>query len=145
VNPGGFAGYEADLWGMTACNGPARRVSVNGARLWVRGYAARGAPDGLDDGTLAPWAPLACLPFAPQEALRATRRILARFPEALDEHHCFVDAIHPGIRSRTDGVWSAQRSSALDQGLLVTSIENHRSGLVRGLFTRSAWSGVKRL
>ena len=33
------------------------------------GYRARGAPDGPDDGTIAPWATLAGLPFAPEIVL----------------------------------------------------------------------------
>ena len=40
------------------------------------GYAARGVPYGPDDGTIAPWAVLASLPFAPEIALTGGAALL---------------------------------------------------------------------
>jgi 4-hydroxythreonine-4-phosphate dehydrogenase len=41
------------------------------------GYTARGVPYGPDDGTLAGWAPLASLPFAPEIVLPAVRTLVS--------------------------------------------------------------------
>ena len=60
--------------------GPARR-RVRGVERRFYDYKARGVPYGPDDGTLAPWAAAASLPFAPEivrPTLRAFRRYIAR-------------------------------------------------------------------
>ena len=78
-NPHGFAGYDENCWGLTACDGPSDELPGAGQRAAQRlfGYAARGVPYGPDDGTLAGWAALASLPFAPEIALCAARSMLA--------------------------------------------------------------------
>ena len=67
-NPLGFEGYGAYLWGITASEGPGwvtqRR---NGVVRQFLDYAARGVPDGPDDGTISPWVVIASLPFVPKE------------------------------------------------------------------------------
>ena len=54
-NPLGFAGYDANCWGFSAGDGPSDDVpdETNEERRRF-GYAARGAPFGLDDGQLTP-------------------------------------------------------------------------------------------
>ena len=66
-NPHGFVGYGEHCWGITASDGPGwiSRKS-NGVDCEYYDYIARGAADGPDDGTLAPWVVLASLPFAPE-------------------------------------------------------------------------------
>lgn len=137
LNPNAFSGYGTDVWGLTACQGPRRRATLrNGARRWIQGYLARAVPHGPDDGTLAPWAPLACLPFTPAAALLATRRILSDYPELIRDGK-FVDAFNPSVRTRTPAGWVAERCTGIDQGLLVVMIENHRSGLIWRLMAKS--------
>lgn len=129
-NPGLYAGYGKDVWGLTACDGPERpRKLVDGRRQPFAGYAARGAPYGPDDGTLAPWAPLACLPFAPEAALSATRRILSVYPDVLVDGG-FIGSFNPSIPGPTPTGWMNTRRVALDQGLLVMMIENHLTGQI---------------
>lgn len=129
-NPGAFTGYGADLWGLTACDGPERpRKLIDGRRMAFAGYAARGAPLGPDDGTLAPWAPLACLPFEPKLAMAATRHILADYPGVLADGR-FLGSFNPSIREDTPEGWLNNRCVGLDQGILVMMIENSRSGLI---------------
>lgn len=136
-NPGGFSGYGADLWGLTSCDGPQRpRRLQNGRRQEFSGYAARGAPLGPDDGTIAPWAPLACLPFEPNLAMSATRHILSRYPGVIEAGR-FVGSFNPSVPGKTPGGWLNDRSVGLDQGLLVMMIENHRSGLLWELLRQS--------
>ena len=57
----------------SACSdgpGPAVR-EIEGIERRFFDYIARGAPYGPDDGTLAPWAVVASLPFAPEIVLQA--------------------------------------------------------------------------
>ena len=71
-NPLGFEGYAKDCWGITASDGPGpTTIKVKGVERQFFDYVARGAPFGPDDGTLAPWAVVASLPFAPELVLPA--------------------------------------------------------------------------
>ncbi len=124
-NPKGLPGYGADSWGLSACHGPGPRdVVVDGRRRRLLGYAARGAPHGPDDGTLAPSAAVASLPFAPELALRALRHAGGRADDRLDR------AFNPGgPDGRGPPAWISPWRFALDNGPLLLMIENHRSGL----------------
>ena len=78
-NPHGFAGYDENCWGLTACDGPNNQMpELAHEHRRMYGYAARGAPYGPDDGTLGGWAALASLPFAPEIVLRAAHNMLHR-------------------------------------------------------------------
>ena len=71
-NPLGFAGYGDCCWGITASDGPGPAIlDIDGTRREFFDYVARGAPHGPDDGTVAPWAVVASLPFAPEIVLPA--------------------------------------------------------------------------
>lgn len=97
ANPLGWAGYGGDIWGITACDGPAdvtRRFRGTPRRFIS--YAGRGA--GLhDDGTLAPTAALASLPFAPEIVKPALRALRERYGAAIYNRHGFVDAFNPSF------------------------------------------------
>ncbi len=69
-NPKGFKGYNANCWGITASDGPgpAKRCIDRVARRFYD-YIGRSIPYGPDDGTIAPWAVAASLPFAPEIVL----------------------------------------------------------------------------
>jgi hypothetical protein len=128
-NPRGFAGYGRDLWGITAGDGPGNRELRQDSRdRRFFGYMARGVPYGPDDGTIAPWAMLATLPFDPAAAIRGTRQLLRRYPQV-----CIEDRFSSGFNPTVDadkGGWLSAGWYGLDQGLLVMMIENHRSGLI---------------
>ncbi|MEO7756993.1 MAG: glucoamylase family protein, partial [Dokdonella sp.] len=69
-NPLGFKGYGRDAWGITASDGPGPDVRwIDGVKRRFYDYVGRGAPFGIDDGTLSPWAVVASLPFAPDIVL----------------------------------------------------------------------------
>ncbi|MRX49937.1 hypothetical protein GI374_05630 [Paracoccus sp. S-4012] len=137
LNPGEFAGYHEHSWGLTACDGPSGRLAMrSGASRDFYGYAARGAPFGPDDGTLAPWAPLACLPFAEEAALRCLTGRLRDFPEVLEQDR-FRGSFNPSLPGDGAAGWVSPDCFGLDQGLVVMMIENHRSGLIWKL-TRGA-------
>jgi hypothetical protein len=129
-NPGGFSGYGPDLWGLTACDGPERlRRLIDGRRQQFAGYAARGVPLGPDDGTVAPWASLACIAFEPKYAMAAVRHILAAYPNVMSDGR-FLGSFNPSIRGETPEGWLNDRVVGLDQGILVMMIENSRSGFI---------------
>ena len=113
ANPGGFAGYGEDCWGLTASDDPA-------------GYLAH-APDN-DNGTLTPAAALASLPYAPAEVMVALRHFLTRHGRRLWREFGFVDAFSPRER------WYAKTFLAIDQGPIVAMLENHRTALLWKLF-----------
>ena len=125
-NPRGFVGYGEDGWGLSAGDGPsAPRQRIAGRRQSFYGYAARGVPYGPDDGTLAGPSVLASLVFAPEIALPAVRRMLARGSATGDRA-----ARASGFNDTVREAWISEGSFGLDQGLIVLMIENFRSGLL---------------
>lgn len=136
-NPGGYVGYSSDCWGLTACDGPERsRRLRDGRQQNFSGYAARGAPFGPDDGTLAPWAPLAGLPFDPESAISGTRHILEAYPGVIEED-AFIGSFNPSVPARSPEGWTNARRIGLDQGILLMMIENHRTGFFWNLLRQS--------
>jgi hypothetical protein len=130
-NPKGFAGYRENCWGITASNGPGpARRRIDGRQRRFYGYHARGAPFGPDDGTLAPWATVAALPFAPEIVLPAIDHYFEGYPEMVTEHG-ITCSFNPTFRigSARHG-WVSGGHYSLDQGPVVLMIENHRSELV---------------
>jgi hypothetical protein len=129
-NPQRFAGYDENSWGLTACDGPRDDVPERGReprRLF--GYAARGVPYGPDDGTLAGWAALASLPFAPEIALCAARNMYRRYPEMLSGQR-YASSFNPTLAGPDRRVWVSAGHFGLDQGVVVMMIENHRTELI---------------
>lgn len=73
-NPLGFPEYDALHWGISACDGPGPGTrKIGGVQRKFYDYIARSVPYGPDDGTLAPWAVAASLPFAPEIVLPTIR------------------------------------------------------------------------
>jgi hypothetical protein len=144
ANPGGFTDYGATIWGLTACDGPGE-LTV-GAHTF-RGYDARGA-GGHDDGTIAPTAMIASLPFAPELVLPGIRSLRARYGARIYRELGFVDAFNPSFPPGAKPVsgtvepvagWVAADYLGIDQGPILAMIENHRSGLVWHTMRRSAY------
>jgi hypothetical protein len=140
ANPGGWTGYSGDIWGFSACDGPAD-VTIAGCEF--HSYAARGPigqPDGLDDGTITPMAAVASLPFAPELVEPAARALYDRYGGAIYGQFGFLDSFNPSFTSLdvplqrgrvTDRAgWVDSDYLGIDQGPIVAMIENHRSGLV---------------
>jgi hypothetical protein len=163
ANPEGFAGYGPDVWGLTACDGPADvTLDVNGRSVRFFSYAARGAGAGdvRDDGTLAPAAAAGSLPFTPELSVRALRTMASRWGDDLFGSYGFRDAFNPTFtffaalkhgRVVARKGWFDVDALGIDQGPILAMIENQRSGLiwrtmrknpavVRGL-TRAGFTG----
>lgn len=126
ANPGGFAGYGADLWGLTASDDP-------------KGYDAHSPTN--DDGVLSPTAALSSFPYVPRYAMAALRAMLAYDGGRLFGDLGFADAFSP------ESGWVAASHLAIDQGPIVVMIENHRSGLLWDLFMAApeVVAGLRRL
>jgi len=125
-NPHGWTGYDSLCWGVTACDGPTEKY--NRDSLKFIGYAGRGAsgPDYnyFDDGTIAPYASLSSLPFAPEIVFPTIREISSRLGNALWGKYGFYDAFN-----QTAG-WIDDDYLGIDQGPMLMMIENFRTGLV---------------
>jgi len=131
-NPRGFRDYGEHVWGITASNGPGPATRrVKGVTRRFFGYRARGVPYGPDDGTLAPWAVAASLPFAPEIVLPTLRHYSAAYPKMKSEYGlvCSFNPTFPAPGSRQAG-WISQNHFALDQGPVILMIENYRSELI---------------
>jgi hypothetical protein len=82
VNPEAWAGYGADVWGITACDGPADVKREFGGRLrQFISYAGRGMGGAhtYDDGTIAPYGAGSSAPFAPEIVLPALATMRERY------------------------------------------------------------------
>lgn len=125
ANPGGFAGYGSNVWGLTACDGP-------GFGSYA-GYNARGAPPPQnDDGTLAPTAPGGSLPFAPEVCLPALRHLYDAFRTNIWCVYGFRDAFN-----LTANWWDTD-VIGIDQGPILVMAENYRFQKVWRVFMRNA-------
>ena len=129
LNPHNFEGYDEDCWGLTACDGPISGAAADIAPRRLFGYSARGVPYGPDDGTLAGWAPLASLPFAPEMVLPAVRTMYQRYPQMRTDHR-YASSFNPGLVDRNGAIFVSAGYFGLDQGIVTMMIENHRTQLV---------------
>ncbi|MGA7540090.1 MAG: glucoamylase family protein [Steroidobacteraceae bacterium] len=135
-NPDHWRDYGPDIWGLSASDGPGdERIEMNGTvrRFW--GYEARGDDgDAPDDGTLAPLAVLAALPFAPHLVEAAIEALRARFGARIYGRYGFVDAFNPSFGQ---GGWFDHAYVGIDTGAALAMLENYRSGLIWRLAGRN--------
>ncbi len=133
-NPLGFNGYGSHCWGITASEGPGpATIKVNGIERQFYDYLARGVPYGPDDGTLAPWASVASLPFAPEIVLPTLEYCIHQ--AKLTEFNSYgfkasFNPSHPGEPGNPYGYWVSPWHFGLNQGPIILMIENYRSGLL---------------
>jgi hypothetical protein len=148
ANPGGWTDYGANVWGLTACDGPGdMTLAIHGTPRELHGYAARGLAS-YDDGTLAPTAMVSSLPFAPELVLPGIRELRRRYGAAIYRAYGFVDAFDPSFPQAArpasgtvvPGVgWVDVDYLGIDQGPIVGMIENHRSELIWKVMRQSAY------
>jgi hypothetical protein len=135
-NPHGYANYGEDCWGLSANDGPGfKTLTINGTERRVFGYAARGIPYGPDDGTLAPAAALASLPFTPQVVLAMLRTLCACYPQMTQDSR-LPSGFNPTLPGDGAQGWVSEGYFGLDQGAVVLMIENYRSQLLWQLLRR---------
>ena len=144
-NPHGFVGYNENCWGITSGDGPGDATrDFNGRNQTFFPYRARGVPFGPDDGTLAPWAVVASLPFAPEIVLPALHHIEQTYP-AMTNRFGFHCSFNPSFQTE-DGCWIAPEYFGIDQGPIVLALENHLTGLPWQLIRKNKviQNGLKR-
>jgi len=103
----------AGVWGLTASDGQ-------------EGYGAHSPT--FDKGVIAPTAALSSFPFLPVEAESGLRAMLDYQDGKLLGRFGFSDAFVPKTG------WIANTYLAIDQGPIISMIENYRSGLLWKLF-----------
>ncbi|MBA8878399.1 glucoamylase family protein [Phyllobacterium myrsinacearum] len=112
-NPHGYRGYGPDSWGLTSSHGPT-------------GYVA--SSPASDFGLIAPTASICSLPYLPDEAMHALRHFFTLPRGKVWGRFGFVDAFSP------NSGWFARTYLGIDQGPVISMIENHRTGLLWSLF-----------
>jgi len=151
ANPGHWTGYGANVWGLTASNGPGGIVVEQGDKtLKFEGYTARGA--GLDyisdDGTIAPTAAGGSIAFAPEIVVPALATMKQRYGQSIYDRYGFVDAFNPSFHTRTglrtgrlvpELGWVDTVQLGIDQGPIVLMIENWRSDFVWKVMRRNPY------
>jgi hypothetical protein len=110
-----FQTYQNGVWGLSASDGPF-------------GYRAYGAYEGNHDGTVAPYASIACLPFTPEYALEGMRALLNTYGSQVWREYGFVSAIN------ADEDWYSREHIGIDQGDILLMISNVQDRAVWQLF-----------
>jgi hypothetical protein len=149
ANPGGWRGYTSDVWGLTACDGPANvTLTLAGRSREFHTYWARGAALGdiRDDGTICPTAVGGAVPFAPEITIPALMAMRRTYGDALFKQYGFLDAFNPTFtasgQQQTGTVdptlgWFDVDYLGIDQGPILLMVENHRTGFVWQVMRRN--------
>jgi hypothetical protein len=135
-----FKGYGVNCWGISASDGPGpHTLKVNGIERQFYDYLARGVPYGPDDGTIAPWAVVASLPFAPEIVLPAIDYFTKEV--RLDDvgPYGFKATFNPTYPAQQGNLfgWISPWHYGLNQGPIVLMIENYRTKLIWRLMSKS--------
>ena len=155
-NPEGWEEYGRNVWGLSACDGPANAVlEYKGELREFRSYSARG-PIQFDDGTITPTAAASSIPFAPEVAIPAVVEMRNRFGEIIYDQYGFLDAFNPSFEF--DDVplaggevvpgfgWVDGDYLGIDQGPILAMIENHETEMVWTVMRRNPYirAGLER-
>jgi hypothetical protein len=155
-NPAKWRDYSAEIWGLTACDGPKDTTAmVGGVQKRFMGYSARGAALGylVDDGTIAPTAAGGSIPFAPEVCVPALKAMRDKYRSRVWGKYGLVDAFNPTYRFGTDRIgrsneagWFDDEWLGIDQGPIVLMIENYRNEFVWTLMKKNPYivQGLKR-
>jgi hypothetical protein len=111
ANPGGYKGYSADGWGITAVDGP-------------HGYVDYAPTPKLDDGTIAPTGAVSSILYTPEASLAAIKHFYRDLGAQLWGVYGFADAFNQSQD------WVSGIYMGLNQAPMAVMIENYRSGVV---------------
>jgi hypothetical protein len=137
-NPFAFAGYGEYCWGLTASEGPGPATHiVNGIERNFLDYVARGVAAGPDDGTVAPWAVVASLPFAPEIVIPTLQHfnkieVGVAHPYGLE---ATFNPTFPSEHCKPCG-WLSPWHYGINEGPIILMIENHRTGFLWDLMKK---------
>lgn len=110
-----YTTYQGGVWGLSASDGPF-------------GYQAYGAAGSNHDGTVAPYASAACLPFTPDISLAGMRAILIKYGVKAWREYGFVSGINE------DEDWYSRDFIGIDEGDILLMLANAQDGFVWNLF-----------
>lgn len=116
-NWGALVDYPEELWGWTACAGR-------------DGYIGFSKPY---NGTLAPSAVVASLPFLPEESLKSIKFMYEKYGDKIWGKYGFVDSFNPHQDWYDDGFLG------IDKGNEVLMIQNFRNGGVWETFMNNSF------
>lgn len=114
-----FKSYGPNSWGLTAAEGPS-------------GYKAYGAPPGWvnHDGTVAPTACVSSIAFTPDESIACIEHMRRTYPK-LWGRYGFSDSFN------VERNWYSGKVFAINQGPMISMIENYRSNLIWKVMNQS--------
>jgi hypothetical protein len=147
----GYVGYGPDVWGFTACDGPSETTLVlDGKRRRFHTYWARGVSTVriVDDGTVAPTAVGGSVAFAPEIVVPTLLAMRRKYGDNVFSTYGFVDAFNPtfvapvpvaGGRVDPAQGWFDSDYLGIDEGPIVSMIENYRSGLIWNTMRKSPY------
>ncbi|MDR3491404.1 MAG: glucoamylase family protein [Gammaproteobacteria bacterium] len=147
-NPMDFVGYSACCWGLTASDGPGPEIlKINGIERQFFNYIARAVPYGPDDGTVAPWAAVASLPFAPEIVLPMIDHCIYDLKLKEGNRYGFKATFNRTYitKSHHHG-WVSPWHYGINQGPIILMTENYRTGLLWNIMRRCPYliNGLKR-
>jgi len=106
--------YAQGFWGLNASDGP-------------DGYAAYGAPDGPEDGTVSPTGAICSITFTPELAISALRALYNELGNVIWGRYGFADGFNIGRN------WYAEDVIGIDLGMALVAIENYCTGFIWNL------------
>ena len=125
-NPKGWLGYDSLCWGISASDGPGEKYNHEGNQFL--NYAGRGTSgrelNYFDDGTIAPYAAISSIVFAPEFVIPTIRSFNNKYGINLWGRYGYYDAFNPTAN------WFGPDYIGIDQGPIVLMIENFRTGLI---------------
>ncbi len=125
-NPYNWVGYDSLCWGISASDGPTEKYNFDDKKFL--GYAGRGTsgPDFnyFDDGTIAPYAAISSIVFAPEIVLPTIKNFNEKYGNRLWGPYGYFDSFNATVN------WFDNEYIGIDQGPLLLMIENFRSGLI---------------
>jgi hypothetical protein len=113
-NPKKYYGYSDSCWGLTASD-------------IQNGYTASSPAN--DVGVIAPTAAISSMPYTPTESMQALNFFYYKLGDKLWGEYGFKDAFD------LNETWFADSYLAIDEGPIITMIENYRTRLLWHLFT----------
>jgi hypothetical protein len=139
ANPAGWAGYGADVWGVTPCDGPTdAHLEYGGKVRKFISYAGRGMAE-WDDGTIAPYGAGSSIVFAPEEVSRALVTMRERYGEKIFGKYGFF-AFNPSFtysdvplrhgRIEPGVGWVNNDYLGIEVGPLLAMLANHKDEVV---------------
>jgi hypothetical protein len=134
-NPSDFSAYNENSWGITASDGPGPATYlIKGKKRRFFGYKSRGAPYGPDDGSIAPWAVAASLPFAP-EIVKPSLTHFETLKLRENNAYGFKATFNATVADRfgPSRLWVSPFHFGINQGPTLLMVENYRTNLIWNL------------